>query len=63
MFEIDQEDFTLQDVYWSVGALGGEAGFIATRPVNGGAPLDASWTASRVAHVAFALVVTITAQP
>lgn len=60
MFTIDQEDFILHDTYWNLGPFGGDAGFVATRPISAGANLDASWQATEGGSVVFALVVTVT---
>lgn len=59
MFTIEQEDFTLQDFIWDLGGFGGDAAFLATRQIEAGAALDASWQASENGSVVFALVVTV----
>lgn len=60
MFEQEPETMTEHDYFSNVGLFGGDGGFIASREITSGAPLDAGFTFDMGVNVAMVLVVTVT---
>lgn len=61
MFEVEPLTLDVHDQEIGLGFFGGDAGFIASRPINPGDPLDAGFkfTGETTGNVAFVLVVTV----